>query len=134
MCSATLGAAVVPSATRSVSSAFFSSASQRATSVRPSRKSSTERSRSTLSRSSSSTTALRRSSEFSKEFDLFSVIRSFAFDARAEGSAGEFGFDYRTGRRIRRIADFIAGMTDRYAVACFDKSFVPRGVRGASIG
>jgi dGTPase len=29
------------------------------------------------------------------------------------------------------VCDYIAGMTDRYAVACFDRHFVPKGVRGA---
>lgn len=28
------------------------------------------------------------------------------------------------------VCDYIAGMTDRYAVACFDRHFVPKGVRG----
>jgi len=32
------------------------------------------------------------------------------------------------------VSDYIAGMTDRYAVACFDRHFVPKGVRGASSG
>jgi dGTPase len=34
--------------------------------------------------------------------------------------------------RAQKVCDFIAGMTDRYAVACFDRQFVPKGVRGAS--
>ena len=32
--------------------------------------------------------------------------------------------------RAQKVCDFIAGMTDRYAVACFDRHFVPKGVRG----
>ena len=33
--------------------------------------------------------------------------------------------------RGRRVCDFIAGMTDRYAVACFDRHFVPKSMRGS---
>ena len=33
--------------------------------------------------------------------------------------------------RAQRVCDFIAGMTDRYAVACFDRHFVPKSMRGA---
>ena len=32
--------------------------------------------------------------------------------------------------QTQRVCDYIAGMTDRYAVACFDRHFVPKGVRG----
>ena len=32
--------------------------------------------------------------------------------------------------RAQKVCDFIAGMTDRYAVACFERHFVPKGVRG----
>ena len=32
--------------------------------------------------------------------------------------------------RAQIVCDYIAGMTDRYAVASFDKHFVPKGVRG----
>ena len=32
--------------------------------------------------------------------------------------------------RAQRICDFIAGMTDRYAVTCFDRNFVPKSMRG----
>ena len=32
--------------------------------------------------------------------------------------------------RAQIVCDYIAGMTDRYAVACFDRHFVPKGVRG----
>lgn len=31
--------------------------------------------------------------------------------------------------RAQKVCDFIAGMTDRYAVACFDRHFVPKGLR-----
>jgi dGTPase len=31
--------------------------------------------------------------------------------------------------RAQRVCDYIAGMTDRYAVACFDRHFVPKGLR-----
>ena len=31
----------------------------------------------------------------------------------------------------RAVADYIAGMTDRYAVTCFDRHFVPKSMRGA---
>ena len=34
--------------------------------------------------------------------------------------------------RAQKVCDFIAGMTDRYAVACFDRHFVPKGVRGVN--
>lgn len=33
--------------------------------------------------------------------------------------------------RAQRVCDFIAGMTDRYAVTCFDRHFVPKSMRGA---
>jgi dGTPase len=33
--------------------------------------------------------------------------------------------------RAQKVCDFIAGMTDRYAVASFDRQFVPKGVRSA---
>lgn len=32
--------------------------------------------------------------------------------------------------RAQKVCDFIAGMTDRYAVTCFDRHFVPKGMRG----
>ena len=32
--------------------------------------------------------------------------------------------------RAQRVCDYVAGMTDRYAVTCFDRHFVPKGVRG----
>ncbi len=35
--------------------------------------------------------------------------------------------------RAQAVCDFIAGMTDRYAVACFERHFVPRGIRGSSV-
>ena len=31
--------------------------------------------------------------------------------------------------RAQKVCDFIAGMTDRYAVSCFDKHFVPKSMR-----
>ena len=31
--------------------------------------------------------------------------------------------------RAQRVCDYIAGMTDRYAVTCFDRHFVPKGLR-----
>lgn len=34
--------------------------------------------------------------------------------------------------RAMRVCDYIAGMTDRYAVACFDRHFVPKGIRSPS--
>ncbi|MCS6776761.1 MAG: deoxyguanosinetriphosphate triphosphohydrolase [Chloroherpetonaceae bacterium] len=33
--------------------------------------------------------------------------------------------------RAQRVCDYIAGMTDRYAVACFDRHFVPKSMRAA---
>ncbi len=36
-----------------------------------------------------------------------------------------------TEERAQQVCDFIAGMTDRYAVACFDRHFVPKSMRGA---
>ena len=38
--------------------------------------------------------------------------------------------DWSVPERAQKVCDFIAGMTDRYAVACFDRHFVPKGVRG----
>lgn len=32
--------------------------------------------------------------------------------------------------RAQKVCDYIAGMTDRYAILCFDRHFVPKGVRG----
>jgi dGTPase len=34
--------------------------------------------------------------------------------------------------RAQKVCDFVAGMTDRYAVACFDRHFVPKGIRAVS--
>jgi len=34
--------------------------------------------------------------------------------------------------RAERVCDFIAGMTDRYAVTCFDRHFVPKSMRSAN--
>jgi dGTPase len=36
--------------------------------------------------------------------------------------------DWPVHERAQKVCDFIAGMTDRYAVACFDRHFVPKGV------
>ena len=36
-----------------------------------------------------------------------------------------------TEERAERVCDYIAGMTDRYAVACFDRHFVPKSMRAA---
>lgn len=33
----------------------------------------------------------------------------------------------------QRVCDYIAGMTDRYAVTCFDRHFVPKSMRAASL-
>lgn len=33
--------------------------------------------------------------------------------------------------RAQRVCDFIAGMTDRYAVTCFDRNFVPKSMQAA---
>ena len=33
--------------------------------------------------------------------------------------------------RAERVCDYIAGMTDRYAVSCFDRHFVPKSMRAA---
>ena len=38
--------------------------------------------------------------------------------------------EWSISERAQKVCDFIAGMTDRYAVACFDRHFVPKGVRG----
>jgi dGTPase len=35
--------------------------------------------------------------------------------------------------RAQHVCDFIAGMTDRYAVACFDRQFVPKSMRAAAL-
>jgi dGTPase len=40
--------------------------------------------------------------------------------------------DWPVDERAQKVCDFIAGMTDRYAVACFDHHFVPKGVRGVN--
>ena len=37
---------------------------------------------------------------------------------------------YAVEERAQKVCDFVAGMTDRYAVACFERHFVPKGVRG----
>ncbi len=37
--------------------------------------------------------------------------------------------DLAVPERAQKVCDFIAGMTDRYAVACFDRHFVPKGLR-----
>ncbi|HZP84888.1 MAG TPA: deoxyguanosinetriphosphate triphosphohydrolase [Chthonomonadaceae bacterium] len=37
--------------------------------------------------------------------------------------------DLPTEERAQRVCDYIAGMTDRYAVSCFVRHFVPRGAR-----
>lgn len=37
-----------------------------------------------------------------------------------------------TEERAQRVCDYIAGMTDRYAVTCFDRHFVPKSMRAAS--
>ncbi len=43
---------------------------------------------------------------------------------------GAVGFELLpTEEKALRVCDFIAGMTDRYAVFCFEKHFVPRGIR-----
>jgi dGTP triphosphohydrolase len=34
-----------------------------------------------------------------------------------------------TADRAQRVCDFIAGMTDRYAVYCFDRQFIPKSMR-----
>ncbi|HLK58892.1 MAG TPA: deoxyguanosinetriphosphate triphosphohydrolase [Chthonomonadaceae bacterium] len=34
--------------------------------------------------------------------------------------------------RAERVCDYIAGMTDRYAVTCFDRHFVPKSMRAAN--
>ena len=34
--------------------------------------------------------------------------------------------------RAQYVCDYIAGMTDRYAVSCFDRHFVPKSMRGAN--
>jgi dGTPase len=39
--------------------------------------------------------------------------------------------DFDTVQRAQRVCDFIAGMTDRYAVARFVKHFVPQSMRGS---
>lgn len=35
-----------------------------------------------------------------------------------------------TEERALKVCDYIAGMTDRFAVACFDRHFVPKSMRG----
>ncbi len=35
--------------------------------------------------------------------------------------------------RALKVCDYVAGMTDRYAVACFDRHFVPKSMRGANM-
>jgi dGTPase len=35
--------------------------------------------------------------------------------------------------RAQKVCDFIAGMTDRYAVTCFDHNFVPKSMRGIQL-
>ena len=37
-----------------------------------------------------------------------------------------------TEERALKVCDYIAGMTDRYAVACFDRHFVPKSMRGVN--
>jgi dGTPase len=37
-------------------------------------------------------------------------------------------------QRAQRVCDFIAGMTDRYAVACFARIYVPRGLGYPAVG
>lgn len=39
--------------------------------------------------------------------------------------------DLPADERAERVCDFIAGMTDRYAVTCFDRHFVPKSMRAA---
>jgi dGTPase len=34
--------------------------------------------------------------------------------------------------RAQKVCDYIAGMTDRYAVTCFDRHFVPKSMRAAN--
>ncbi len=48
-----------------------------------------------------------------------------------EQMSGQSGLlEWSVKARAQKVCDFIAGMTDRYAVACFDRHFVPKGVRG----
>ncbi len=74
--------------------------------------------------------ASKGSQEFRKAQHVIEALFAFYMSAPEMMNGNQDLSNLENEARILAVCDFIAGMTDRYAVACFEKHFIPQNMKG----